>query len=90
MKAVDAIICRIIWPAVRFAARRTPRARGRTRRLIDSITTRAGIKAGGVDSGTRWATVRRGYKRRPVTTVANQRGNANPRLTDSWVVGVKV
>lgn len=40
-------------PAVRFAVRRTPRARGRMRRLVVSIRIRAGISGVGVPSGKR-------------------------------------
>lgn len=40
-------------PAVRLAVRRTPRAKGRIRRLVVSIMIRAGISGVGVPSGRR-------------------------------------
>lgn len=45
------------WPAVKLAVSRTPRARGRIRRLIDSMTIRIGIRSVGVPSGSKWASV---------------------------------
>lgn len=42
------------WPAVRLAVSRTPRARGRIKRLIVSIIIRTGIRRVGVPSGRRW------------------------------------
>lgn len=42
------------WPAVRLAVSRTPRARGRIKRLIVSIIIRTGINRVGVPSGRRW------------------------------------
>lgn len=41
------------WPAVRLAVKRTPRAKGRMRRLVVSIMIRAGINGVGVPSGRR-------------------------------------
>lgn len=41
-------------PAVRLAVRRTPKARGRMRRLVVSIMIKAGIRGVGVPSGRRW------------------------------------
>ena len=40
-------------PAVRLAVKRTPRAKGRMRRLVVSIMIRAGINGVGVPSGRR-------------------------------------
>ena len=78
------------WPAVRFAVSRTPRARGRIKRLIVSMIIRTGMRSVGVPSGRRWPSACVGWFRIPTITVANQRGKANPRLRDSCVVGVKV
>ena len=77
-------------PAVRFAVRRTPRARGRMSRLMVSIRIRAGISGVGVPSGRRWPRDVVGWFRRPVRRVANQRGKARAMFIDSWVVGVNV
>jgi len=78
------------WPAVRLAVSRTPRARGRMKRLIVSMMISTGISAVGVPSGRRWPRACVGWFRIPMTTVANQRGTASPRFKDSWVVGVNV
>lgn len=78
------------WPAVRLAVSRTPRARGRMRRLVVSIRMRAGIKGVGVPSGRRWPREAEGWFRRPVRRVASHRGKARARFMDSWVVGVNV
>ena len=43
------------WPAVRLAVSRTPRARGRMKRLIVSIIIRTGIRGVGVPSGRKCA-----------------------------------
>lgn len=78
------------WPAVKLAVSRTPRANGRIRRLIVSITTNTGVSAGGVLSGSRWANVCVGCVRSPIITVAIHTGTAKAMLNDSWVVGVNV
>lgn len=78
------------WPAVRFAVRRTPRARGRMSRLVVSIMIKAGIKGVGVPSGRRWPSEAEGWFRRPVSNVASQRGKASAMFMDSCVVGVNV
>lgn len=39
---------------MRLAVRRTPRAKGRMRRLVVSIKIKAGISGVGVPSGRRW------------------------------------
>lgn len=39
---------------MRLAVRRTPRARGRMRRLVVSMRMRAGTSGVGVPSGRRW------------------------------------
>ena len=78
------------WPAVRFAVRRTPRARGRISRLVVSIRIRAGIRGVGVPSGRRWPRDVVGWFRSPVSSVASQRGKARAMFIDSWVVGVNV
>lgn len=78
------------WPAVRFAVRRTPSARGRISRLVVSIRMRAGISGVGVPSGRRCPSEMEGWFRSPVSSVASHSGRARARLIDSWVVGVKV
>ena len=78
------------WPAVRFAVNRTPRAIGRINRLIVSMITRTGISGPGVPSGRRCPIDVVGWFRRPIRTVANHIGMANPMFIDSWVVGVNV
>lgn len=78
------------WPAVRLAVRRTPRARGRMRRLVVSIMIRAGIRGVGVPSGSRWPREADGWFRSPVRSVASHRGKASARFIDNWVVGVNV
>lgn len=70
--------------------RRTPRASGRIRRLIVSITIRAGISGVGVPSGRRCPREVVGWFRRPVSSVASQSGNARAIFIESWVVGVNV
>lgn len=77
-------------PAVRFAVRRTPRARGRMSRLVVSIRMRAGINGVGVPSGRRCPKEVEGWFRRPVRRVAIQSGKASAMFMDSWVVGVNV
>ena len=52
-KAAVAISWMSRCPAVRLAVSRTPRAKGRIKRLIVSIMTRTGIRGGGVPSGRR-------------------------------------
>lgn len=69
---------------------RTPRAKGRIKRLIVSIKINTGIRGVGVPSGRKCAREWFSWLRNPVRTVANQSGTASPRLTDSWVVGVNV
>lgn len=71
------------WPAVRLAVSRTPRAKGRMNKLIVSIKIRTGIRGAGVPSGRKWAREWLNWLRKPVRTVANQRGTANPKLIDS-------
>lgn len=68
---------------MRFAVRRTPRARGRIRRLVVSIMIRAGIRGVGVPSGRRWPREAEGWFRRPVRSVANQSGKARAMFIDS-------
>ena len=68
---------------MRFAVRRTPRASGRMRRLIVSITIRAGISGVGVPSGKRCPKEVVGWFRRPVSNVASQSGNARAIFIDS-------
>lgn len=75
---------------MRLAVSRTPRARGRIKRLMVSITIRTGISRVGVPSGSRWPSAWVGRYRSPIMTVANQKGTASPRLSESCVVGVKV
>lgn len=70
-------------PAVRFAVRRTPRARGRIKRLMVSIMTRAGISGVGVPSGRRWPREGVGWFRRPVSRVASHSGRAKAMFIDS-------
>lgn len=77
-------------PAVRFAVRRTPRANGRMSRLVVSIKIKAGIRSVGVPSGKRCPREIEGWFRRPVSSVASQRGKARAMFIDSWVVGVNV
>ena len=77
-------------PAVRFAVRRTPKARGRMKRLVVSIRIRAGISSVGVPSGKRCPREIEGWFRRPVSRVASQSGKASAMFMDSWVVGVNV
>ena len=69
---------------------RTPRARGRIKRLIVSIITRAGIRGVGVPSGRRCPSAAVGFFRSPMITVISQRGTASARFIESWVVGVYV
>lgn len=78
------------WPAVRLAVRRTPRARGRIRRLVVSMRIRAGISGVGVPSGRRWPREIEGWFRSPISRVASHRGTARARFIESWVVGVNV
>lgn len=75
---------------MRFAVSRTPSANGRINRLIVSMIIRMGISGVGVPSGRGWPSVIVGCFRRPINTVASQRGTARPKFTESWVVGVKV
>ena len=75
---------------MRLAVSRTPRARGRIKRLIVSIIIRTGIRRVGVPSGRRWPRAAVGWFRIPIITVASQSGTARPRLRESCVVGVKV
>lgn len=75
---------------MRLAVSRTPRAKGRMRWLMVSIMMRTGIRSVGVPSGRRCPSACVGWVRRPIITVANHRGTANPMFIDSWVVGVKV
>lgn len=77
-------------PAVKLAVSRTPSARGRMKRLMVSMIIRAGIRATGVPSGRRWPRAAVGFFRRPIITVASQRGTARAMFRESWVVGVKV
>lgn len=71
------------WPAVRLAVKRTPRAKGRINKLVVSIITSVGIRRGGVLSGSRWPRALVLSFRKPVRTVANQRGMARPKFIDS-------
>lgn len=89
-KAAVAISWMSRWPAVRLAVSRTPRAKGRMKRLIVSMIIKAGIRATGVPSGRRWPRAAVGFFRRPIITVASQRGTARAMFRESWVVGVKV
>jgi len=73
-----------------LAVSRTPRARGRMKRLIVSMIIRTGIRRVGVPSGRRCPRACVGWFRIPRITVASQRGTANPKLRESCVVGVKV
>lgn len=73
-----------------MAVSRTPRARGRINRLIVSMIISTGMRGVGVPSGRRWPRAAVGLFRKPIMTVASQRGTARPRLRDSCVVGVKV
>lgn len=75
---------------MRLAVSRTPRARGRIKRLIVSTITRVGTSGFGVPSGRRWPKAAVGLFRRPMITVASHRGRASAMLRDSWVVGVNV
>lgn len=68
---------------MRLAVSRTPRAKGRIKRLIVSIIMRMGIRSVGVPSGRRWARAWFGWLRRPMSTVASQRGTAIDMLRES-------
>ena len=68
---------------MRFAVSRTPRARGRMNKLIVSIIMRTGIRGVGVPSGRRCPRAFVGWFRRPIITVASQRGTASPMFRDS-------
>lgn len=68
---------------MRLAVSRTPRARGRMKRLIVSIKIRTGMRGVGVPSGRKCAREWLNWLRKPVRTVANQSGIASPRLIDS-------
>lgn len=70
-------------PAVRFAVRRTPKARGRIRRLVVSIRIRAGISGVGVPSGRRCPMEIEGWFRRPVSRVASHSGKASAMFMES-------
>ena len=70
--------------------RRTPRANGRMSKLAVSIRIRAGISGVGVPSGRRWPRDIVGWFRRPIRSVASQRGKARAIFIDSCVVGVNV
>lgn len=69
---------------------RTPRASGRINRLIVSMMISTGISGMGVPSGSRCPSATVGWFRIPIITVASHSGTANPMLSDSCVVGVKV
>lgn len=55
-----------------------------------SIIIKTGIRRVGVPSGRKCPNVWVGWFRKPIKTVANQRGIARAKLRDNWVVGVKV
>lgn len=69
---------------------RTPSAMGRIKRLIVSMTISTGIRGTGVPSGSRCPRAAVGWLRRPMSTVASQRGTAMPIFIESCVVGVNV
>ena len=75
---------------MRFAVRRTPKAKGRISKLVVSIMISAGISGVGVPSGSRWPREIEGWFRNPVRRVASQSGKARAMFIDSWVVGVNV
>lgn len=75
---------------MRLAVSRTPRAKGRIKRLMVSIRIRAGIRGTGVPSGRRCPRAAVGFFRNPMITVISQRGTASAMFRESWVVGVKV
>ena len=68
---------------MRLAVRRTPRARGRIRRLVVSMRIRAGINGVGVPSGKRCPRETEGWFRSPVSKVASHRGIARARFMES-------
>lgn len=90
IKAAEEISCISRCPAVRFAVSRTPRARGRIKRLIVSMRMRGGIKMVGVPIGRRWPSELVGAFRKPERTVISQNGIARAMFKASCVVGVKV
>lgn len=53
------------------------------KRLIVSITIRTGIRGVGVPSGRRCPSAAVGWFRRPMITVAIQRGTASPMFRES-------
>ena len=73
-----------------MAVSRTPRARGRMKRLIVSMMIRTGISGTGVPSGKRCPRAAVGWFRIPIITVASHSGTASPIFRESCVVGVKV
>lgn len=73
-----------------MAVNRTARAIGRISRLIVSIVIKIGISKIGVPMGSKWLSAVVGLLRKPISTVASQRGKARARFSESWVVGVKV
>lgn len=75
---------------MRLAVSRTPRARGRMKRLMVSMRISAGIRGTGVPSGRRCPRAAVGFFRNPIITVINQRGTASAMFRESWVVGVNV
>lgn len=75
---------------MRLAVSRTPRARGRIKRLIVSIIMRTGIRGIGVPSGKRCPRAAVGWFRIPMITVASHSGIARPMFKESCVVGVNV
>ena len=90
IRDVVEISCKRRCPAVRLAVNRTPRAKGRISRLIVSTTIRIGISGMGVPIGRRCAIAVVGCVRSPVSTVPSHSGKASVRVSESWVVGVKV
>ena len=78
-----AISCIRRCPAVKFAVSRTANEMGRIIRLRVSIIISAGIKPTGVPWGRKCPRAMVGWFRKPITTVASQRGMASARFTES-------
>lgn len=72
-------------PALMFAANRNDRVIGRTRILVDSISTRNGFSHSGAPSGSRCAVVALMFQVRLDMINASQRGRPKDSVKIRWL-----
>ena len=79
-----------IWPAVKLAANLIPKATGLEKLLTSSIITNNGDIPKGAPEGIKLLKKSNWCLPNPINITVKYTIKANPKVMDTWVVGVKV